>query len=78
MAPLTRRRFAQNSAAAIGAATLLSPRASRAQAKPVKIGIMSDMSGPYAEATGPGDWQSRTSTNAIPTSRSIWCPPTCC
>ncbi len=55
MAPLTRRRFAQNSAAAIGAATLLSPRASRAQAKPVKIGIMSDMSGPYAEATGPGD-----------------------
>jgi branched-chain amino acid transport system substrate-binding protein len=55
MTPLTRRRLAQASASAIGAAALFSPRASRAQGKPVKIGIMSDMSGPYAEATGPGD-----------------------
>jgi branched-chain amino acid transport system substrate-binding protein len=55
MTPISRRRFAQSSASAIGAAALLSPRASRAQTKPIKIGIMSDMSGPYAEATGPGD-----------------------
>jgi branched-chain amino acid transport system substrate-binding protein len=55
MTPISRRRFAQSSASAIGAATAAPPRASRAQTKPIKIGIMSDMSGPYAEATGPGD-----------------------
>jgi branched-chain amino acid transport system substrate-binding protein len=53
MTLISRRRFAQTSA--IGAAALLAARPSRAQSKPVKIGIMSDMSGPYAEATGPGD-----------------------
>ncbi|MBS0561030.1 MAG: ABC transporter substrate-binding protein [Proteobacteria bacterium] len=31
------------------------PWVARAQAKAVKIGILSDMSGAYAEATGPGD-----------------------
>jgi branched-chain amino acid transport system substrate-binding protein len=55
MTQVSRRRFAQTSAAAIGAAALLAPRIARAQSRPIKIGIMSDMSGPYAEASGPGD-----------------------
>jgi branched-chain amino acid transport system substrate-binding protein len=55
MTPISRRRFAQVSASTIGAAALCAPRIARAQSKPIKIGIMSDMSGPYAEATGPGD-----------------------
>ena len=53
MTGLSRRRFAQ--ASAIGAATLFTPYIARAQAKTIKIGIMSDMSGPYSEATGQGD-----------------------
>jgi branched-chain amino acid transport system substrate-binding protein len=47
----------------LGTASLLPAWTTRAQTpastnvrtKPLKIGIMSDMSGPYAEASGPGD-----------------------
>ena len=53
MTGLSRRRFAQ--ASTLGGAALLMPGVGRAQAKPIKIGILSDMSGAYAEATGPGD-----------------------
>ena len=49
--PTRRQTFG---AAALGAAALLPARA-RAAGKPLKIGVMSDMSGPYAEATGLGD-----------------------
>ena len=53
MTGLSRRRFAQTTA--LGSAVLFTPVIARAQAKTVKIGILSDMSGAYAEATGPGD-----------------------
>jgi branched-chain amino acid transport system substrate-binding protein len=53
MQPISRRRFVQGTA--LGATALFTPTIARAQARTVKIGIMSDMSGPYAEATGPGD-----------------------
>lgn len=53
MSTLTRRRFTQATALAAGA--LLSPVRPRAETNTLKIGVMSDMSGPYAEATGPGD-----------------------
>jgi len=48
---IDRRRLLAGSAAA----TALLSRPARADTRPIKIGIMSDMSGPYAEATGPGD-----------------------
>jgi branched-chain amino acid transport system substrate-binding protein len=38
-----------------GTASILPAWKARAQTKSLKIGIMSDMSGPYAEASGPGD-----------------------
>ena len=41
--------------AAFGTAALLSARRARAQARPIRIGVLSDMSGPYADASGPGD-----------------------
>ena len=53
MTGLSRRRFAQ--ASALGGATLFMPYVARAQAKTIKIGILSDMSGTYSEATGQGD-----------------------
>lgn len=53
MSNLTRRRFTQ--ATALAAGSLLSPVRPRAETSTLKIGVMSDMSGPYAEATGPGD-----------------------
>ncbi len=57
MPHLTRRRLAKSGALAAGA--LLAPLRARAQsntpANTLKIGVMSDMSGPYAEATGLGD-----------------------
>ncbi len=53
MTGLSRRRLV--GASALGVATLLTPYIARAQAKAMKIGILSDMSGPYSEATGQGD-----------------------
>lgn len=57
MSVLTRRRLAQAGALATGA--LLAPVRAHAQtsgqSNTLKIGVMSDMSGPYAEATGLGD-----------------------
>ena len=57
MSRLTRRQFAQ--AGAVTAGAMLAPVRARAQskgaAKGLKIGVLSDMSGPYAEATGLGD-----------------------
>jgi branched-chain amino acid transport system substrate-binding protein len=41
--------------AGLAAAALFSPIRAGAQSKALKIGIMTDMSGPYAEATGLGD-----------------------
>ncbi len=49
----TRRRAMQTGG--LAAAALLGPAHAGAQIKPLKIGVMTDMSGPYAEATGPGD-----------------------
>ena len=51
---VTRRRFA-GSLAAGAAATVLPSVRTRAAANTLKIGVMSDMSGPYSEATGQGD-----------------------
>ena len=53
MSNFTRRRLAQTGAFAAGA--LLVPARAHAQTARLKIGVMSDMSGPYAEATGLGD-----------------------
>lgn len=52
MAGITRRRVVGGVAAGV-----LAPRVAGAQSgpRPIRVGIMSDMSGPYAEATGPGD-----------------------
>ena len=47
-----RRRILQTGG--IAAAVLLSSRRSRAQAKPLKIGVLTDLSGPYSEPTGVG------------------------
>lgn len=48
--PITRRGF-------VAGAILAAPFVSRAHAaNTVKIGVLSDMSGPYAEASGPGDY----------------------
>jgi len=53
MTGLTRRGFVQ--ASALCATSLCAPYVARAQARAIKIGILSDMSGPYSEATGQGD-----------------------
>ncbi len=53
MSHLTRRHAIQG--AGLAAAALVLPFGARAQKKSLKIGILTDMSGPYAEATGPGD-----------------------
>ena len=50
---LTRRNAMR--AAGVASVALLAPGRAHAQEKSLKIGIMSDMSGPYAEATGLGD-----------------------
>ncbi len=58
MPSLTRRRFAQSAivtSASFVAGALVAPTRSHAETNTLKIGVMSDMSGPYAEATGPGD-----------------------
>ena len=47
-------RYVQAAAAAAFACVLLSVSAV-AQNNAVKIGVLDDMSGPYAENTGPGD-----------------------
>jgi branched-chain amino acid transport system substrate-binding protein len=50
----TRRRVIQTTG--IASVALLSPFRAKSQTKKtLKIGVMTDMSGPYAEATGPGD-----------------------
>ncbi len=54
MSGVTRRGLIQGVAAGTGAA-LVGRRARAQAARPIKIGIMSDMTGPYAEASGPGD-----------------------
>ncbi|MBN8928252.1 MAG: ABC transporter substrate-binding protein, partial [Rhodospirillales bacterium] len=52
MSAVTRRTLLGTAAAS----TLATPlRRARAQSAPIRIGILTDMSGPYAEATGPGD-----------------------
>jgi len=50
--PITRRGLLGTGLAA-GTATAL-PRRARAQQKPIRIGVLTDMSGPYAANTGPG------------------------
>ncbi len=47
------RRSVIGSGLAAGAATAL-PRRARAQQKPIRVGVLTDMSGPYAANTGPG------------------------
>ena len=55
---MTRRRaLLAGTAGAIAAATTAGPRAARAQAspgRPVRIGVMNDMSGVYADYQGRG------------------------
>jgi branched-chain amino acid transport system substrate-binding protein len=41
--------------AAFGATSLLSFRCARAADQVIRIGVLTDMTGPYAEASGPGD-----------------------
>ena len=57
--PNLSRRTALVGTASLATASLLPVRRARAQAqgqaKSLKIGIMSDMTGPYAEASGPGE-----------------------
>ena len=54
MSNTTRRRVIQTTG--IASVALLSPfRAKTQTRKTLKIGVMTDMSGPYAEATGLGD-----------------------
>ena len=59
MSDITRRQLAQAGTLATGSLVtgglFSSRRARAAEAKTLKIGVMSDMSGPYAEATGLGD-----------------------
>jgi len=81
MTGLSRRRLAQ--ASAFGAGILFMPHIARAQAKTIKIGILSDMSGTYSEATGQGDvitakFASRTSPSSILISASRSSQGTCC
>lgn len=52
---IVRRRALLRGAVATSAAALLRPKSGRAQAQTVRIGVLSDMSGQYAEASGPGD-----------------------
>lgn len=49
---MTRRGLIGTGLAAGAAASL--PRAARAQQKPIRIGVLTDMGGPYAANTGPG------------------------
>lgn len=49
------RRRTLMTAAASAAAAGLPPRRARADAATVRVGVLSDMSGQYAEASGPGD-----------------------
>jgi branched-chain amino acid transport system substrate-binding protein len=53
MSHFARRHAMQG--AGLAAASLVLPLSARAQKKTLKIGILTDMSGPYAEATGQGD-----------------------
>jgi branched-chain amino acid transport system substrate-binding protein len=50
--PVSRRTLLGAGLAA--GATLAAPRLSRAQQKPIRIGVLTDMTGPYAANTGPG------------------------
>jgi branched-chain amino acid transport system substrate-binding protein len=57
MSILTRRGTLLGTASLLPAWTAgaQTPASTNVRTKPLKIGIMSDMSGPYAEASGPGD-----------------------
>jgi branched-chain amino acid transport system substrate-binding protein len=48
-------RWLKTAIVALGATLLLTPAMSAAQDGMVKIGVLDDMSGPYADNTGPGD-----------------------
>ena len=48
-------RWLKTAIVALGAGMLLAPAMSAAQDGMVKIGVLDDMSGPYADNTGPGD-----------------------
>jgi branched-chain amino acid transport system substrate-binding protein len=50
---LTSRRTLIGAGAAIGFSSLL-PRMARAQARPIRVGVLTDMAGPYAEDSGRG------------------------
>ena len=52
MRTLNRRTFLAASGAAIG----LAPTASRAQESPIRVGVLTDMTGLYADAIGPGSF----------------------
>jgi branched-chain amino acid transport system substrate-binding protein len=47
------RRRALGLAAALGGGAVLGARGARAQAAPIRIGVLSDMSGPYRDISGP-------------------------
>jgi branched-chain amino acid transport system substrate-binding protein len=53
---ILRRRALLRGAAVTSAAALLPGRRARAQAPTIRIGVLSDMSGQYSEASGPGDY----------------------
>ncbi len=63
MTGIRRRRSAQ--ASALGGATLFMPYIAGAQAKTIKINILSDMSCTYSEATGQGDVIAASSLSKI-------------
>ncbi|MBN8900709.1 MAG: ABC transporter substrate-binding protein, partial [Rhodospirillales bacterium] len=50
---LDRRTFL-SAATATAAASATSPRRARAQQRPIRIGVLTDMAGAYAANTGPG------------------------
>ena len=50
-----KRRALLGATAAAGAGALLPARRARAQSPVLRLGVLSDMTGPYAEASGPGD-----------------------
>ena len=48
---ITRRAYRRTGLAATASAL---PRRARAQTAPIRIGVLTDMNGPYAANTGPG------------------------
>lgn len=53
---IRRRRLTQAAAGALATTAGLCVRRARAAAATIRIGVLSDMSGQYAEASGPGDY----------------------